>query len=118
MNRGIGLLWIIHRLEMRVRARGELHRLRDHHHEVLCGVGQLWIDSQHEYFEETATPRERDKAKKCEQHGKIAFGVSLGASFVLMPDSVITSGDERLTRETVSALIAPMLVPHGRKRPA
>jgi AcrR family transcriptional regulator len=37
------------------------------------------------------------------------LGVRLGASFVLMPDSVIASGDELRTRQTISALLAPML---------
>jgi len=35
--------------------------------------------------------------------------VRLGASFVLMPDSVIATGDEERTRETVRALVAPLL---------
>jgi TetR/AcrR family transcriptional regulator, repressor for uid operon len=35
--------------------------------------------------------------------------VRLGASFVLMPDSVIAAGDEQRTRETIRALIAPVL---------
>lgn len=35
--------------------------------------------------------------------------VRLGASFVLMPDSVIASDDEQRTRETVSGLIATLL---------
>jgi AcrR family transcriptional regulator len=35
--------------------------------------------------------------------------VRLGASFVLMPDSVIATGDEERTRETIRALIAPLL---------
>jgi AcrR family transcriptional regulator len=34
--------------------------------------------------------------------------VRLGASFVLMPDSVIAAGDERQTRETIQGLIAPL----------
>jgi AcrR family transcriptional regulator len=37
------------------------------------------------------------------------IAVRLGASFVLMPDSVIAAGDERRTRETIRALIAPLL---------
>ena len=37
------------------------------------------------------------------------IAVRLGASFVLMPDSVIAAGDERRTRETIRALIAPVL---------
>jgi TetR/AcrR family transcriptional repressor of uid operon len=37
------------------------------------------------------------------------IAVRLGASFVLMPDSVIASGDELRTRQTISALLAPML---------
>ncbi len=37
------------------------------------------------------------------------IAVRLGASFVLMPDSVIASGDERQMRETVTGLLAPML---------
>lgn len=37
------------------------------------------------------------------------IAVRLGASFVLMPDSVIASGDEQRTRETIRALIAPLL---------
>jgi AcrR family transcriptional regulator len=37
------------------------------------------------------------------------LAVRLGASFVLMPDSVIATGDELRTRETVRALIAPVL---------
>ncbi len=35
--------------------------------------------------------------------------VRLGASLVLMPDSVIASDDEQRTRETVSGLIATLL---------
>jgi AcrR family transcriptional regulator len=35
--------------------------------------------------------------------------VRLGASFVLMPDSVIAVGDEARTRETIKTLIAPVL---------
>jgi TetR/AcrR family transcriptional regulator, repressor for uid operon len=35
--------------------------------------------------------------------------VRLGASFVLMPDSVIATSDEERTRETVRALVAPLL---------
>ena len=35
--------------------------------------------------------------------------VRLGASFVLMPDSVIATGDDELTRETIKSLIAPVL---------
>jgi AcrR family transcriptional regulator len=35
--------------------------------------------------------------------------VRLGASFVLMPDSVIAAGDEERTRETIRALMAPVL---------
>lgn len=41
------------------------------------------------------------------------IAVRLGASFVLMPDSVIATTDERRTRETVSALLAPMLASAG-----
>jgi TetR/AcrR family transcriptional repressor of uid operon len=37
------------------------------------------------------------------------LAVRLGASFVLMPDSVIAAGDEGRTRETIKALIAPIL---------
>jgi AcrR family transcriptional regulator len=37
------------------------------------------------------------------------IAVRLGASFVLMPDSVIAAGDEERTRETIRALIAPIL---------
>jgi TetR/AcrR family transcriptional regulator, repressor for uid operon len=37
------------------------------------------------------------------------IAVRLGASFVLMPDSVIAAGDEARTRETITALIAPVL---------
>jgi len=37
------------------------------------------------------------------------IAVRLGASFVLMPDSVIAPGDEKRTRETIRALIAPVL---------
>jgi AcrR family transcriptional regulator len=37
------------------------------------------------------------------------IAVRLGASFVLMPDSVIATGDEERTRETIRALIAPLL---------
>jgi AcrR family transcriptional regulator len=37
------------------------------------------------------------------------IAVRLGASFVLIPDSVIATGDERRTRETIRALIAPVL---------
>jgi AcrR family transcriptional regulator len=37
------------------------------------------------------------------------IAVRLGASFVLMPDSVIADGDEGRTRETIRALIAPVL---------
>jgi AcrR family transcriptional regulator len=37
------------------------------------------------------------------------IAVRLGASFVLMPDSVIAAGDEGRTRETIRALIAPVL---------
>ena len=37
------------------------------------------------------------------------IAVRLGASFVLMPDSVIATGDERRMRETVRTLIAPLL---------
>ena len=37
------------------------------------------------------------------------IAVRLGTSFVLMPDSVITAGDEKRTRETIRALIAPVL---------
>jgi AcrR family transcriptional regulator len=37
------------------------------------------------------------------------IAVRLGASFVLMPDSVIAVGDEERTRETIRALIAPVL---------
>jgi TetR/AcrR family transcriptional repressor of uid operon len=37
------------------------------------------------------------------------IAVRLGASFVLMPDSVIAAGNERRTRETIRALIAPVL---------
>jgi AcrR family transcriptional regulator len=35
--------------------------------------------------------------------------VRLGASFVLMPDSVIAAGEEQQTRETIQGLIAPLL---------
>jgi AcrR family transcriptional regulator len=41
------------------------------------------------------------------------IAVRLGASFVLIPDSVIATRDERRTRETVSALLAPMLPSAG-----
>jgi TetR/AcrR family transcriptional repressor of uid operon len=37
------------------------------------------------------------------------IAVRLGASFVLMPDSVIAAGDEERTRESIRALIAPAL---------
>jgi AcrR family transcriptional regulator len=37
------------------------------------------------------------------------IAVRLGASFVLMPDSVIAAGDEERTRETIRALIAAVL---------
>jgi AcrR family transcriptional regulator len=37
------------------------------------------------------------------------IAVRLGASFVLMPDSVIAVGDEERTRETIKVLIAPVL---------
>jgi AcrR family transcriptional regulator len=37
------------------------------------------------------------------------MAVRLGASFVLMPDSVIAAGDEVATRESIRALIAPLL---------
>lgn len=37
------------------------------------------------------------------------LAVRLGASFVLMPDSVIAGGDERRTRETIRSLIAPLV---------
>ena len=37
------------------------------------------------------------------------IAVRLGASFVLMPDSVIAADDERRARQTISALLAPML---------
>jgi AcrR family transcriptional regulator len=37
------------------------------------------------------------------------ISVRLGASFVLMPDSVIASGDDGRTRETIRVLIAPLL---------
>ena len=37
------------------------------------------------------------------------IAVRLGASFVLMPDSVITAGDEKRTRESIRALIAPVV---------
>ena len=37
------------------------------------------------------------------------IAVRLGASFVLIPDSEIVSGDERRTRETVHRLLAPVL---------
>ena len=39
------------------------------------------------------------------------LGLRLGASFVLMPDSVLPLDDESATRETVSALLAPVLAP-------
>ncbi len=42
--------------------------------------------------------------------------VRLGASFVLMPDSVIALGDEERTRESVNALLAPVLM--NARRPA
>jgi AcrR family transcriptional regulator len=41
------------------------------------------------------------------------LGLRLGASFVLMPDSVLPLDDERATNEAVRALIAPLL-PGGR----
>ncbi len=37
------------------------------------------------------------------------IAVRLGASFVLMPDSVIAIDDERRARQTISSLLAPML---------
>lgn len=37
------------------------------------------------------------------------IAVRLGASFVLMPDSVIAAGDEHRTRETIRALIGPLV---------
>jgi AcrR family transcriptional regulator len=37
------------------------------------------------------------------------IAVRLGASFVLMPDSVIAVGDDERTRETIRELIAPVL---------
>jgi AcrR family transcriptional regulator len=40
-------------------------------------------------------------------HAELAL--RLGASFVLMPDSVLPLDDEQATRETIRALIAPML---------
>jgi AcrR family transcriptional regulator len=37
------------------------------------------------------------------------IAVRLGASFVMMPDSVIADGDEDRTRETIRALLVPLL---------
>jgi TetR/AcrR family transcriptional regulator, repressor for uid operon len=39
------------------------------------------------------------------------LGLRLGASFVLMPDSVLPMDDEAATHETVRALLAPVLAP-------
>jgi TetR/AcrR family transcriptional regulator, repressor for uid operon len=39
------------------------------------------------------------------------LGLRLGASFVLMPDSVLPMDDEATTHETVRALLAPVLAP-------
>jgi AcrR family transcriptional regulator len=39
------------------------------------------------------------------------LALRLGASFVLMPDSVLPLDDERATRSTVRALLAPLLEP-------
>jgi AcrR family transcriptional regulator len=46
------------------------------------------------------------------------LGLRLGASFVLMPDSVLPLGDERATREAVRGLIAPLLPGGPRSRHA
>jgi TetR/AcrR family transcriptional repressor of uid operon len=45
------------------------------------------------------------------------IAVRLGASFVLIGDSVIVSDDERRTRETVRLLLAPVLRGRARRRP-
>jgi len=37
------------------------------------------------------------------------LGLRLGASFVLMPDSVLPLDDERATRRKIQEVIAPML---------
>jgi AcrR family transcriptional regulator len=37
------------------------------------------------------------------------LGVRLGASFVLMPDSVLPLGDEQATRDTIRTMIAPLV---------
>jgi hypothetical protein len=39
------------------------------------------------------------------------IGLRLGASFVLMPDSVLPLHDEAATHATVKALLAPVLAP-------
>jgi AcrR family transcriptional regulator len=44
------------------------------------------------------------------------IAVRLGASFVLIPDSAITSNDEQQTRETVRLLLAPVLRAQRRQR--
>jgi TetR/AcrR family transcriptional regulator, repressor for uid operon len=44
------------------------------------------------------------------------LAVRLGASFVLVPDSVILSGDEQQTRETVRLLLAPLFRSRRRSR--
>lgn len=38
------------------------------------------------------------------------LGIRLGASFVLMPDSVLALGDEEATRQAVRAVVAPLTV--------
>jgi AcrR family transcriptional regulator len=44
------------------------------------------------------------------------LGLRLGASFVLMPDSVLPLGDDDATRDAIRALLAPLL-PRKRRRP-
>ena len=38
------------------------------------------------------------------------LGIRLGASFVLIPDSVLSRENEEVTREAVRALLAPLTV--------
>jgi AcrR family transcriptional regulator len=67
-------------------------------------VREFLIDRIHQ-AQEAGELAEADAAVLAE------LALRLGASFVLMPDSVLALGDEAATRATVRALLAPVLQP-------